>query len=376
MPDRCDPGFHLSSDEARAGSQSSVSTTIRRPAAESPWVGSLRPPMPRIEPFLRLLCAALGLMSVASLLAWGYRLGSFATWFRLLSAPAMVVLLIVGCIVSRRHGAGTIRASMVAGTIGGLVGTIAYDVVRVPELAFGLRPYLPIDSYGLLVLGASHSSPLTDAAGWAFNLANGIGFGITYAMLARGRPWWWAVPYALALETAFVVTPLAQIYQLSGQWTLIGLAYVAHLFYAYPLGRIVASTEAFVRELDGLSRHAAPVALLALVVALVAWHRPFSTPSEMRAALALSEGTGDGALIVSDRLVPEWLRVPPGGCARVRNDDPTAHRLSGARGTPDIEPGRVARVCFDGAGVVRVRTSARPFAGGLVLVDPEMRGNR
>ena len=139
----------------------------------------------------------------------------------------------------RRSGAHPdLQTAIVAGTLGGIAGTVAYDLVRVPFLAFGLRLFAPIDSYGLLILNVSHSSPLTDFTGWTYNVANGAGFGIAYAMLGVGRRWWWAIPWALWLETMTIVTPYASSYGLAGHPDLIGIAYFGHVAYGTPLGII------------------------------------------------------------------------------------------------------------------------------------------
>jgi len=321
---------------------------------------------------LRVLCAALGMASVSALLAWGFRLGPFAVWFWAFSAPATLLLAGIAVVVSHRRGAEVLRATLVAGVAGGLLGTFGYDAVRVLELPLGLRPYLPIDSYGLLALNASHSSGLSELAGWGFNVLNGIGFGVTYAMLARGRPWWWAIPYAFVLETAFVVTPLSGLYQLSGHWDLIALAYLAHVCYAYPLGKVVQHTDAFVTELDAFSRRSTPIALAGVAAVLVAWHHPWTSTAAERSGDALGVAGMPGAVIVAGRFVPEWLRVAPGGCVLLRDDDHVAHSLTGARGTPAVQPGAVSRVCVDGSGVVRVKTANTPYAGGIVFVDPEL----
>jgi hypothetical protein len=324
------------------------------------------------EPFLRVLCAGLGMGSVTALLAWGFRLGPFAVWFWSVGAPSILLLLAIGMVASHRRRSPGLRTLLVAGAVGGLAGTIGYDAVRIVELPLGLRPYIPIDSYGVLMLGAAHSSPLTEFAGWAFNASNGIGFGVTYAMLARGRPWWWAIPYAFALETAFVVTPLGSLYQLSGHWDLIAMAYGAHVVYAYPLGKAVQNTDALVHELDALGRHLAPLLIGATVVMLAVVTHPWSTPAAEQSGVAVGRDGLPGAAVVAGRFVPEWLRVPSGGCVLLRNDDRVAYTLNGARGAPLLRAGAVGRVCVDGVGVVRVRTSSTPYAGGIVLVDPEM----
>ena len=74
------------------------------------------------------------------------------------------------------------------------MGTIGYDLFRLPFVASGLRVLAPIDSYGVLLLDAHTSSPLSGFAGWVYHFSNGIGFGIAYAAVALGRRrWYWAV---------------------------------------------------------------------------------------------------------------------------------------------------------------------------------------
>ena len=309
------------------------------------------------------LCALLGMLPVAALLAWVYRLGPFATWFWGAGAPSMVALAAIGLWVSKSGRQSRLRTALVCGTVGGLIGTVGYDAIRLPQVLFGLRPYIPIQSYGLLMLNADTSSPLTELAGWAYNFCNGIGFGIAYAVVALGRRWYWAILWAFALETATVVSPFAAMYQLEGKWGLIGLAYLSHIAYGYPLGRIVESGERFTSELRALIPHAVPVLVGVLIAGLLAWHWPFGTvPGAGAATVEIGSG----------QFSPYWVRVPVGGCATVHNGDSTAYTVHEAIGEPSIGPGETRRLCFNGAGIVRARTSSLPDAGGIVLVDPEM----
>ena len=180
----------------------------------------------------------------------------------------------------------------------------------------------------MLVLGADTSSPLTDLAGWSFHFLNGIGFGIAYAMFGLGRNRWWAVGWAMALETATIVTPFVSIYGLAGKWHLIGIAYAAHVAYGLPLGSVVSSAPTAPRT--PLNFGDAGFALAVLVAGLVVWHRPFSN----RPVSPSGSGSGKGS----------------------------ARRVEGRE------------FCFEEPGVHRVRLTDEPYSGGFVIVERRRAG--
>ena len=320
----------------------------------------------RRELGLTLACALFGVTPVFALLAWVYRLGPFWMWFWFAGVPALLLLGVIGWLLARSGRESRLRTALYCGFVGGLVGVIGYDFIRIPQVLFGIRPYIPIESYGLLMLDAPHSSQASMLAGWAFNFCNGVGFGISYAVVALGRRWYWAVVWAFILETATVVTPFANYYLLEGKWDLIAMAYLAHIAYGYPLGKIVEAGDRFRASLNRLLPHAVPVLLGLTAVTLTAWHWPFGA----------SSGTNpDGTVRISNGLfVPRWTRLPIGGCVPVHNEDAVPYTINEAIGAPPIEPGRTTSLCFGGPGVVRARTSALPDAGGVILLDPAMSG--
>lgn len=316
----------------------------------------------------RAIVCLLALLSVAPLLAWAYGLGPFAAWYWGLSVPALVTLIgVVGWIVrgGRRQA---LAVALRAGVVGGLLGTVGYDLVRVPFHIAGLRLMAPIDSYGLLLTGAASSSPVTGFAGWFFHATNGVCFGVAFAAVAARRPLWWAVAWAMVLETATVVTPFVDRYGLSDHPELIALAFGAHVAYGVPLGLMCRNPERTSRQLDEVAPHATVLALAAPIIALALWQRPWSVPA------AIADGRrvapGPSAVIRHDRFSPEWLRVPTGGCAAVGNDDPEVHIVDSLRVT--IAPGEVAELCPTGAGAHRIKLDGSARSGGFVLVDPEV----
>lgn len=260
-----------------------------------------------------------------------------------------------------------LRAAMIAGAFGGFVGTIGYDLFRIPFVAAGLRLFSPIDSYGVLLLGADSSSPWTGLAGWGYHFSNGIGFGIFYGCVALGRKFWWGLLWAMLLETATIVTPFAGAYGIKGHWGLIVIAYAAHVAYGVPLGKIVESAEGLARSLSHAIPRPLMVMLVSLTLGLVIWQRPFSPSAEIRRADKVA--TGPSALISGGRFVPEWLRLPVGGCATLKNEDDSSYKVAAARPPVTLGPGSSRRACFAKPGVFRVRLTSEPYSGGFVIVD-------
>jgi hypothetical protein len=282
------------------------------------------------------LVALLGLLPVAPILAWSYGLGSFRAWFLLVSLPSLSGLAVAAWRWVE------MRPRMAAGAAGGVLGVIGYDVFRVPFVVGGLRLLAPIDSYGVLALGAHRSSGLSAFTGWAYHLSNGVGFGIAYAMVMYGRRRWWGVVWGFVLESATVLTPFATIYGLRGKWDLIGLAYAAHIFYGLPLGYVVEQ------------RLALPSLRMigTAVVGLAVWLHPWA-------------GAPAITTIRDGRFSPEWIRVRRGGCVGVRNTEARDYSFNGALLPADS----VATVCFEKEGVIRVRLTGEPYSGGFVIVE-------
>jgi len=307
-----------------------------------------------------VLLVVLPLLCVSPLLAWVAGLGAFSTWAVLLGIPAVLVTAGLGWRECRRRPVGRLGVAVTAGFFGGLLGTVGYDLFRVPFLAFGLRLLAPIDSYGVLMLDARASNGLTGLAGWSFHFANGICFGIAFAVVALGRRWWWALVWAMVLETATVVTPFAETYGLRGREDLILIAYLAHVPYGVVLGLLVEHGEATYRRVHEVTKWPIAATLGVLAGVLLLWLRPLPP-----------YGTDASTEIVDGRLSPAWLRVAPGGCASIRNTDEKPYVLRGADGQPLVRAGQVRIVCFSDEGVHRVRTSERAFSGGFVIVDPE-----
>jgi hypothetical protein len=328
----------------------------------------LKPPAlagPAGQRILAAACGILGLCSVAPLLAWVYDLGTFAAWFWLLAAPGILFISVTAIVLKLTGRYPTLYMALVAGVLGGIVATIGYDLIRTPFLAVGYRLFAPINSYGVLGMNATHSSHATDTVGWLYNFANGVGFGVGYAVIALGRRWWWAIPWALGLETMTIVTPYADVYNLRNQLDIIAIAYGAHVAYGVPLGIIVqqagrwqSAREAFIPP---------SWAIGGVLVGILLWQQPWVAPE------APPDDNGRPVATVSGlRFVPEWVRLPVGGCLVLDNHDDIVYTPSAPPAAEALLPNGRATYCFPTSGIKRVQLNGVPYSGGFVLVDPAL----
>lgn len=323
----------------------------------------------RMPTWARVAVFLLGGTSVASLLAWVYGLGSFRGWFLAVSVPGQVLLAAIALWAVRRDDLEELRVLLLAGFLGGLVGTLGYDLFRVPFVLGGLRVLAPIDSYGVLAAGTAASSQWTGLLGWSYHVTNGIGFGLAYAMLAPRRHWGWGVVWAMVLETATVVSPFATQYALRTdagfRLVPIAIAYAAHVPFGLAIGFAVQRPQRWADGVRPLGRFAVPGLVAAVLAGLVLWLQPWSSglAAEGRAVAA-----GPSALVVDQRFEPEWLRMAPGDCATFDNRDDVTYDIEAGATTAVLDPG-ATEVCFTEPGVHRVRTTDEPYAGGFVIVD-------
>jgi len=287
--------------------------------------------------------------SIAALLADIFGIAPMHLVFWFASVPSMAVLAVLG---SLSKVGDEWRDRIRVGALGGLAGTLGYDIVRVPFAIAGQRVFAPIESYGLLIADASASSALTSALGWLYHFSNGITFGIAYAAVAARRHWAWGVLWGLVLESVALFSPFGTRYGIAGQLGPIAIAYGAHLAYGYPLGKIVQNFDAFRSR---LGRFTVAIVLSVSAVILLGWFRPWTAPT----------GQGPAATVTRDRFDPEWLRIKAGECVTVENRSGT--RFETPHG--EVAAAGTSRLCFPQAGVYRVKLGPRPYSGGFVYVN-------
>lgn len=299
----------------------------------------------------------LSALSVGALLAELYSIMPMSTFVPLVTLPALVL---IGWL-----GAGSrnleLRKRIRIGAIGGLLGTVGYDIVRIPFALAGQRIFAPILSYGLLIDGGGMSSGWTDLLGWLFHVSNGVTFGIGYAVVFARRHWAWGVAYGLLLETAAYASPFTEVYRLTGKTAVVAIAYLAHVAYGWPLGRVVQRMD----SVEAGLRIPRPATTLLAVSALtlVLWHAPWIATDIEQEATDLSVDAGiPVAVVVHDRFTPEWLRVESRGCVLLVSRSDLSFREPGG----ELPAGAKAQWCFDDPGVHRVPLGNAPYSGGFV----------
>ena len=190
--------------------------------------------------FIRPLPVAVWIASFGSIALMIAHVAGLSTMHALLLPVALpcAVIILAAWLFALSKGDRFLTERLRLGLVGGLWGTVGYDAVRVPLHLMGLNPFPPIRAYGVWVCGMDHATPWTDLAGFTYHISNGITFGWIYALLMTGRHWGWGVLWGLGLEALAVVTPFGELFGLRAISQTVIIAFVAHLFYGYPLGRV------------------------------------------------------------------------------------------------------------------------------------------
>lgn len=284
----------------------------------------------------------------------------------LVSIPCSLALAGIG-IRARRQSSGIIIDALAIGLFGGLLGTLGYDLLRLPFALAGQRVFAPIAAYGLWLCDARSSSRFTDVTGWAYHFFNGASFGIMYAMAAPRRHWLWAVAWAFLLETIAIVSPFSTLFRLWGKTDSIAIAYWGHVGYGVPLGLLVHRWDESALELRRLSPQVKWTGAAAFAAVLI-W--PIFSPSQIR--LDAQAVPGEFQVVGADQLNPGWLRTRSGGRITVSNpgSHPVMLTLQPAGQTVPIRAGERAELSFERPGVYQlfVRTAGLSHSS-FILVD-------
>jgi hypothetical protein len=306
--------------------------------------------------------ALCGLGSIATLLGHLHGLASMRTLAIAVLAPSLFAM---GALVAdaRRRGDRELLLIARAGFVGGLWGTLGYDWCRVPVHLLGQNPFVPIRAYGMWILGAPHSTALSDLVGLLYHFSNGLTFGWIYAAVALRRHWIWAVVWALALESLAVVTAFGEIFAIRYAPAALVIAYAAHVFYGAPLGwacrRLAARPAA----------SAGGVALAALTALFAGWFLSAWQPVRDAPALVANE------IVATPRaLYPGWNDVAVGTRLALANRtaDTVTFRYRhssaahGAGRAVTLAPGARDSIPIDRPGVYQVLAPGRPWRSVFV----------
>jgi hypothetical protein len=319
------------------------------------------------EPFwLRGLCFLLCAPSIAALLAKVYGVASMQSVAVALALPACA-LLVVAWAWAERSARSHLAAALVIGFVGGLAGTIAYDLARVPFHLAGQRIFAPISIYGVWIADASVSSRFTEVLGWSYHFSNGITFGIMYTLFMRRRHWGWAVLWGCLLETGAILSPFAQIFNLSGNYYGIGIAYLGHVAYGLPLGYLAYKWDT---TRSTVARVPAAIKLGLLILGAAALASPLLSPDriEQDATAAPNQFRVDGY-----RLSPDYLRINRGETVEIANPGAEAATLLVKKSgeTAIVGANDKGTLLFQKTGIyqVHVQTAGRSQSS-FVIVEP------
>ncbi len=316
--------------------------------------------------WLRAACFAACLPSGGVLLAKLHGLGPMHT-LALAAALPGCLLLVAAWAWARRAGWEALAGDLEVGALGGLLGSFAYDLFRVPFHLAGMRVFAPISAFGVWVAGAEMSSRFTEVLGWTYHYSNGITFGIMYALVLPRRHWAWAIAWALLLETIAVVCPFGRVFALRGNYPALAIAYAAHVPYGLLLGWLVWRRAAVRAWLAGLSWPVRAGAVLAAALALV-W--PLAAPDEA----ARDARARPGEFRVEDiRLNPDWLRIDAGGAVTIRNPGPAEVVVVSKQQqrTVRVAAGQEKVLAFPSTGIYQVFVQTqRQTRSSFVIVEP------
>jgi hypothetical protein len=265
-----------------------------------------------------------------------------------------------------RSGKEQLAWALEIGFVGGLFGTIAYDVSRLPFSVAGQRIFVPISAYGLWIIDAASSSRFTELTGWLYHFSNGITFGIMYALFMRKRHWGWGILWGLVLETIAILTPFAKVFGLSGNYYAIGIAYVGHVFYGLPLGWLVYRWSV---TQDQLQATAASHKWMLIVLACAAMAWQLFSPENIRRDARAIKGE---FRVEGQRLNPDWLRINRGQEIGVYNpEEDTSVRVKQTNIARRIKSGQKETFFFPETGIYQIFVETnRQTQSSFVMVEP------
>jgi hypothetical protein len=321
---------------------------------------------------LRVMCLLGCLPSIGALLAKVYGLASMQLVAVVVMVPCCTGLVAIW-MWARRARKKYLYEALTLGFLGGLFGSFCYDLARVPfQMLFGMRVFMPISAFGMLLAEANASSRATEVLGWLYHYSNGVTFGIMYALFLRGRHWGWAIVWAFMLETIAVASPFARIFGLVGNYRAIGVAYWGHVAYGLPLGLMIYQWD---ETRDWLSSVPASTKWTGAVLSGAAALWPLFTPTDARQDVKAARAK---FIIEGRRLNPDILRIRRGQMIEVFNPDskPVSLLLKDTGKRAQIARGKKGSFAFPRAGVYQifVETTQRTRSS-FVMVEPIEEGD-
>lgn len=135
-----------------------------------------------------------------------------------------------------------LRTRALAGARAGLLATLAYDVARygvVAVFTLSFEPFHVLPIFGRLFVGADAAPGLAIPVGVAYHLANGVGFGIAYALLVRRAGVWTGMAWGVGLELCMALLYPSWL-RIVALREFLAVSGTGHLVYGAVLGATVA----------------------------------------------------------------------------------------------------------------------------------------
>lgn len=283
----------------------------------------------------------------------------------LVGVPCSLAML-AAWIRSRAVGDALFLLKVRAGFWGGLWGTLGYDLVRIPFHWAGQNPFPPIRSYGVWISGGAFSTPWTDGWGFFYHLSNGITFGWIYSFLLLRKHWIWAVVWGLLLETVAVYTAFGEVFRIRSAYSALGLAYAAHLFYGFPLGRLCRNPQKPVR----------PMWTLCLLAGVAVWFVTAWQPVTQQPSLRAGQLQVGKAAIY-----PGWSDLPRLSSLRIQNTLEEPIRLMFRTPTTPLNraqekilpAGGTSEITLNERGIYQFGVTKKPWRSVFVSVQEDGR---
>jgi len=161
------------------------------------------------------------------------RMPFFVNFFGL---PAIILMLVVGLYSWNRRLPFWKR--FYAGIVAGVIGLIAYDLIRYAIYRSGLlnyHPYHAIPILGSLITGQPATVESSLIAGWLYHFWNGFNFAIIYALMAGPASWQWGLLWAMFLEIGMLLS-YPSLLAIKASAAFVGVSLIGHGAYGLAVG--------------------------------------------------------------------------------------------------------------------------------------------
>ncbi|MBI4258928.1 MAG: hypothetical protein HY658_00015 [Actinobacteria bacterium] len=187
-------------------------------------------------PLVLLTLAACGASIAALLLHWlGWVAMPYAVSF--VTLPGMVLLVaLTGW--ARRENRRLLVNRIVVGAQAGLLGLVAYDLVRLlaqVALPLNFQAFRSMDAFGHFMTGLPLGSAPARVAGWAYHVSNGLTFAIAYSVVAGPARWWWGLIFGTALQLGMTAV-YPTLFEIESIPSFLVVSVIGHAVYGSVIG--------------------------------------------------------------------------------------------------------------------------------------------